>query len=1378
MPFEPLKDQGSAQQSGGGFKPLGDAESVYIEADDSVINAPANSSPKEVLYMNDTQNKAKPPSNYFGLSNIGNPIDYAKGYMRGIVNTGVSFSKLSLEGDEKRLNKLNNWVSGSKEFGIVDWLLEGGAPMFEDSAARDDRWSAEALQLKTRINEKRASYKDMPAVLDGMGLGGKQTLAGDLGQGTVSIVQQAGAIAVSKNPAFIATALFGLQQKGQDYSEARDAGLSVDEASDVSNKTALATSIIELVGTNALMKSFGESTVIKRAVKSFIAQGTEEGAQELSSILIKNNYDVTKTNFEDGLGQVMYASLIGGILGAPVGAMMRPDIQTLADEFGVTTDDLEAIIQYSERMGANNPNIQELSQKEIQSIIDSELSSVENSHADQRIVQNVIDDFVETGQVNLDLLDRKDRIVVEGVISSVDKKLTELDAIENKGLLPVPKRPETLSKFLKRLGGLKDDTGEARQFTRKENPSLNGVTNKNGVLTLDEALKAAISGGFISEGFDPNNPTDLEINDLLEALHQEARGVDVVSDVNEGEIIERNHILDFNEEQSAVNTEIADGAKGLSTIRQAFRTAITAARKDVKSVQNAIIKALDDAKLRPEDKAKFIKKIKNTQTVKQLKKEAPKIEEKIIDLLEVDLKRSLRKKIKKAISRAKKANNLAVDVVEQIRALDDRLRGTGVLGSGMKDTPISDFQEAFIEAKILLADAKVKLSVMNAMKEARFTQRLEDLANGTTALSNTDLKDHDLGGKLSVVDKLKNIYIEGMNRAQRLNINKNSMDVIMDIMDGYSDYTGANSTIFKRKMDISYNNYLQLREKTSRDVKNLSDELNLTAQNYDRIGAFAALQQEGGDQKLLNSGVTKEEINALKLSDAEMQMYELMRDKLDALRPAIKEVMRVVYNKDLSNVKNYFPFMTDFKAMKDFEIQEMFGDDVLEISAPDNGSTKKGVQKGFTKERTGGKQKIRIDAMGVFLNHVDNASYLINLGQDVSELGRLANSEEYREIAGDLGQQIMSDWISLIAKKGRVGNEVSSLDALRVNTGAAVLGFKLSSALIQPTALLDGAGFIGGSYVTRGINNITNKDWRQFIFSNMPEIRERVGDDPNYIDMGGTGLLAKQRQAGFWALQRLDLLAASAVASGAYVKSVEERGGVVDFNNPDPLAIQEAQLAVRRSQSSGFAKDAAPIISQGKLTGNVSVDKIILQFQSFMFNRWSMIQHDLFNAGLRQGKTIQAANIAAWLMLANMSEMTIRHYTKELVAAITGGDIPDDDDMSEKAAKQLISNVPFVSSFISSAEYGSVPVPSISMFESVAESLSYAQKSKSPEKKQKHYTNAALQGLGTAFGISGTLQAKQFIKPFLSGGDSDNNEGGRSRGRKRGSASRRGGRGD
>lgn len=1159
------------------------------------------------------------------------------------------------------------------------------------------------------------------------GLAPDGSVAYDLGGLVTTAGAAIGLNFVTKNP-FAAAALFSNIQKNRIYLEAKDKGFKNMDADQQSALASVIEGGLEFIGGGVAIEALKEGKPFlkyaiiagEESVQEFLQQGGEEAVTQMSGLRDKDIEGAFKRMFYAGaLGMVG-----GGGAGVIVGSMTK-----VAKEEGIPK-------QVAQNMAAKIQDMEPQIEDTFHDVMLDQTSPMRDNAEAQTHTKKIFSDFLSGKEVDTSNLSEEEQKLIK---SNVDAGIEKIDAQQGTNLIPVPRKPETLSQFLKKAGGLSVDTGEARQFTKKENPQLGGVANKNGKLDLDHARELAVEAGFLHEGAD--------INDLIAALDQEAGGVSIVRSSDLTALQERDQILQYNEQRDQANQHILEGSKQVKSFKAAFKEGVSAAQKDVKVAQGALINALEGANMRAEDRAKFIRKIKNIQTIKQLKKAAPGIEQKVSDLLDADTKRKLRERIKKVISSAKTRKDVSVDLLDNIRKLESDLGNTGILGKGIKETPISEFSDALNKAVTLVSEGKAKLAIQKEQKKQRMAQRLEDLQQDSVKISNINLSEAGLGERLSAMDKLKNLFIGGANYAQRLNLYKNPMDVIFDVMDGNKNYQGANSKVFKQTIDAAYSRFLQLKEDTTRDVKNLTDELKLDDRNFERIGAYAALQQENGYEKLKATGVTDAEIDALVLEPEELEMYDLMRQKLDSLRPALKEVMSTVYNKEFKNVKDYFPFMTDFRAMKDFEIQDMFGEDVFMISDTPSEFNKKDVNKGFTKERKGGKQKIRIDGLDVFLSHVENATYLIEMGQDIKELGELAATKDFQEISGDLGQEVVLSWIDLLARKGRAAGSVDFIDTFRKNAGTAALAFKLSSALVQPTALMDGAAFVGGEYISRGVVNVTQSEWREFIYKNMPELRERIGDDPNYLDMGGDTLVSNVRDAGFWALKKLDMMAASAVASGAYIKSVELRGGEVDLSNPDPIAIADAQLVVRRTQSSSFAKDAAPIISQGKMTGNVSVDKLILQFQSFLLNRWSLIQHDMWGAGLREGNTAHALNIATWLVLANVAEYFIKHWTKELIGLITGSEPPKDDStVEEKAIKQAISNVPFVSSIVSAGQYGSVPVPAISMVEKVAEEIQYGNRSKKEEKKIKHYSQAAILGAGTVFGIPGTTQVQQIVK--------------------------------
>jgi hypothetical protein len=185
------------------------------------------------------------------------------------------------------------------------------------------------------------------------------------------------------------------------------------------------------------------------------------------------------------------------------------------------------------------------------------------------------------------------------------------------------------------------------------------------------------------------------------------------------------------------------------------------------------------------------------------------------------------------------------------------------------------------------------------------------------------------------------------------------------------------------------------------------------------------------------------------------------------------------------------------------------------------------------------------------------------------------------------------------------------------------------------------------------------------------------------------------------------------VAAGAYIKYCEENNISIDLTNPNPEALTYAQKMMRRTQSSSQFKDLPLAISKGKLTSNVSLDKIILQFQTFMLNRWSLIRHDLWRAGIKGTNKKQAVNIAMWLIAANFAEIGIRKWTKEAVGQLMGKEPPEEDEDKEllRNIGQVLQNIPFMGSIYYAMIYDDYPVPSISMTAKISERITSAIKS-------------------------------------------------------------------
>ena len=846
--------------------------------------------------------------------------------------------------------------------------------------------------------------------------------------------------------------------------------------------------------------------------------------------------------------------------------------------------------------------------------------------------------------------------------------------------------------------------------------------------------------------------------------------------------------------------DVSERTAFLESLKQQVKAAsqaTKATREEVFDTQSNLIKLINQSDLEATDKSKFLTTIKNIQTQKDFQKALaptvnkkgevtdPGIEARINTLIDKAQRRDIVSNIKKDFKRIKDSNVIAVDYIQAVENLlnDFELKGhkpetlqkledtkkfiesqkaqgidVAMPDSVMKkldiltrkkieDISTEDLNKLHEDIKQLEQLGKTKLRVRQELEKSKKEKDLAALKADSKPIVKIDEKKAGIGEKLTIQEQVKNKITQALNKAMETDIAISPMDGFFDLLDGGKKYKGANYTIFKKTIDKAYGEYLKARGDIQSDIIKQADGLGLDDSNFERIGVHAVLQQEGGLEKLVNSGYKEADINAIKLTDKELELYNAMREKLDSLRPAIEETMRTVFNQPLGEVKDYFPFMTDFEAMTDFEIRERFGSDIQQFGKV----LKKNTEKGFTKARVGGKQKVKINAMDVFLQHTDNATYLTNVGKETKYLGEIAGSPEYREAVGEYGQEQVREWVDLVARKGKAqGNRIPILDTIRKNTGIATLGFKLSSALVQPTALMDGASLIG-PYAFSGARNIAmGREWRKFMVDNIPELKARIGDDPGYLEFGGKSISDKAGNAGLWALKKLDALTASSVASGAYEKYLAENNIPLDLTKPNKEAIEYAQFIMRKTQASGLFKDLPPAISRGELTGNISLDKFILQFQSFMLNRWSLIRHDMYRSGFRGGDKKQGLNIFFWLTMATLSEIGLRRASKEMVAFLADENLDDwEETFTKEFVQNSLGNIPFVSSAVSAVNYGSFPVPSVSLISNMIQKWGGAVKGEKASTREKNTIRAILLTLGVFKGMPGTVQLDQFLGKAL-----------------------------
>jgi len=655
------------------------------------------------------------------------------------------------------------------------------------------------------------------------------------------------------------------------------------------------------------------------------------------------------------------------------------------------------------------------------------------------------------------------------------------------------------------------------------------------------------------------------------------------------------------------------------------------------------------------------------------------------------------------------------------------------------------------EMELLAELGRTKFRTIESIWEIQKGKILDEVKiQGAEPIQNIELLRPAIGERLTLTQKFKNAVWSAGNQAARIDKAIAPMDTIFDLLDGgKGTYAGANFRFFKGQVDAGYGRYNTRKWALQDPIRELIEKYKLDDLSMERMGVVAAREQDSGMDKLLASGFTKEEVDAVKLTTQEQEVLNKMREVFDSQFPEIQDVMRRVYNQPVEKVKNYFSFMTDWKAMDESEVFQRFGS-----QAPDQyGAPKKNVEAGFTKSRVGGAQKIKINAMDVFMQHTDNTSYLLELGETAKMLGEVAASPQYKELVGDVGQLMVQEWIDVIARKGGAAgvHQMAWLDTLRTNIGAGILGLKLSTVAIQPTALIDGMGFIGVKYGMKGTANFASSpEWRKFIL-NMPEIKDRMGGEFALRELTDDNWLQNIQRKGFIPMQTLDQLTAGSIAAGAYERKMIELGRAIDLTAPyDKEALEYAQLAVRRTQSSGSFKDVPLAVSRGALTGNRSIDRAMLQFQNFLLTRWSRIRHDAIRVGINTKDPKKAIPILTSILFAAATASGIRLGVNKIQDFILGREDEDtiEEDLQRSFGYEMIGNVPFLGTAVGMVMYDSEMFPVLDAPKGVVDGLGRALTSKSEGAKLRGLTDFA-GSLGTVFGIPGSTQAQSLVRGSL-----------------------------
>lgn len=710
-------------------------------------------------------------------------------------------------------------------------------------------------------------------------------------------------------------------------------------------------------------------------------------------------------------------------------------------------------------------------------------------------------------------------------------------------------------------------------------------------------------------------------------------------------------------------------------LARGYREGRVMTKMEIKANQEELSGLIKNSKLELKDKAKFINRIKNTQTNEQLKKILPKIQERVSVLEEASKKRNLLNQIGKELKEplTRKAGNERVskyspEITNRLKEYKASTSFKDPESLRMKKLKITskwyaEHPNEYLPDKVVNQLQELDRTHLKLLKPDELEQQLKDIQSLKTQgkTYNRIVREQTkrerkkiiesfnkilTGGKpieKTVVPEHKNIIKRALKKLKVFHWHNLNSDNLFDILDEATKdkpYTGK------------IHNYFQRVVNKARDVK-----INYANEKYTEVKN--ELKKLGLNKDLLKT----EKIDNIKLSRADMiEIYSSSKDKakLDSLiygnklspdliekitkgltpkekafgdflvdfhernYAPINEVFRKENFMDMPKNKGYSPMHKDLRFTQDENVN--LAKNALEYA-------KASVSKGMTKARSGSLAPIKIDLLGNLVNDIERNAHYIAFELPTKEMNAVLRGTKDAVISkyGPEYYDVLRTWLKRTAGDGRFDATKLSKQLLKLRTGLTKsLIANFITPLKQTISLSSFLTEMNGKDLISGVSDYTlhKGKWDKF-WDKIPQIANRSETLTRDI-----GAISKTRGAfrtlegkkqiselGVEPVRFFDRLTTRSGATAMYKKSLKE--GLTKEQ-----ALEKTLGVVRRTQPTGDIKDLSALQSGGPL------EKLMTMFMNQPNKYYNILTNNLraYSKG-RVGKAqLGRAILYAWVV--------------------------------------------------------------------------------------------------------------------------------------------------
>ncbi|MDD5511943.1 MAG: hypothetical protein PHI12_14220, partial [Dehalococcoidales bacterium] len=317
---------------------------------------------------------------------------------------------------------------------------------------------------------------------------------------------------------------------------------------------------------------------------------------------------------------------------------------------------------------------------------------------------------------------------------------------------------------------------------------------------------------------------------------------------------------------------------------------------------------------------------------------------------------------------------------------------------------------------------------------------------------------------------------------------------------------------------------------------------------------------------------------------------KIVEELLPILTPHVEKTYLALNGRPMIRVKGvYYPLYFDRKlsdrineAKTEREAEQAFKDFFPFI----------GTKFGSTIERKGGKYPPELNFIKVLSQYFNEGTHFATHAVAVRNLLKIINDPDFKRAVtiarGENAYKQLKPWLKEIANPGRepMLKGEALVGYIRRNTTAFIMVGRLSTALIQPTAILSAIPEVGAGWVLKGVSAYLSNPWKwdKFIEERSASIANRSHSyDREMADVGnGDSWKDLYLRWGMYMTAYLDTRTARMAWLSAYTKAMN--GRVENIAQGDEgRAIDYADGVTERSQGSASPKNKAAIMRGGEL---------------------------------------------------------------------------------------------------------------------------------------------------------------------------------------------------